>query len=927
MYYLTDTNLFYKYDTVMDCWMALQSPNIAALNVSTMRYSYHGGTRGRVIATSANTVTIPGLNAGSIIGKTIRITEGTGVGQERTILSATSPDIVEYGVVSTGAAASIQDLQTAASTKRWKINQWRGYQCRIVASTGQSQLRKIIYNDANTLFFNNPDLQGHEHWTNTGFSSITPYAVPAAGSHYYIEKVVATVSIDWKTVPDATSKFLIKTGAVWLMSGRTAANGVISVQYYSVAENTWFTKTCPGGMITAATAGLVGDLSLERCGESGGVFETGTCDNSSGSRTMVDLSKSWTRDQWVGFSIEVINSTTEERQESTVIGNTETTLYIDDTQWETTPTSNYTYTITGNRSNIWVTGHNSASIYKYLIDQDLWADSWHYDNGVSCNMSLRYGKQLPYSYTATMNTAAINSVASSPTNGGSGYKVGDISSINEATGGKVRVTAVSSTGVVTALELYACGTAGTYTTGIGKATTAVLPSSGGGTGLTVNITAVGRAARVTTATAHNLKVGDVVAAKGSSIAAWNTDLTVGYCDSVTAFDITNLPDINAPTVEALNSTALLVDASKNWTVNEHAGKIVHIYATSTSGIIPTSQTVKIQSNTARTLSFVSVITSAAVTGTSRYLIKDQRAFGSDFQDKISNRSNIGWAVSAGSSTTTLSTNNRVWIPNQWAGYKLRVLCGTGYDKGEVAITANDETTLSSAAWGFTPNGTTKYEIMDSFGIATGTLAATTLADSTKNWGINQWAGKPLRIVAGAQQTQEVIIASNTATTLTFATLAGATTATTCYSILGAPVRAIGHQIIWNSGQSGPDKGKYLYVPRGGTSTTVGNIVIDRYDINTNRWDYCLYLPPDGQQQTLGTYWAYDNHDIIYYHVGGRTYSINLSTKEVNGSGQIPYGHGTAIQGNRMEVLETIDGLKFLYIMRHAGSEFWRTLLI
>lgn len=40
----------------------------------------------------------------------------------------------------------------------------------------------------------------------------------------------------------------------------------------------------------------------------------------------------------------------------------------------------------------------------------------------------------------------------------------------------------------------------------------------------------------------------------------------------------------------------------------------------------------------------------------------------------------------------------------------------------------------------------------------------------------------------------------------------------------------------------------------------------------------------------------------------------------------PYGMSTAISGNRMEIIQTEDGLRYLYLMRHSGTEMWRTLL-
>jgi hypothetical protein len=58
--------------------------------------------------------------------------------------------------------------------------------------------------------------------------------------------------------------------------------------------------------------------------------------------------------------------------------------------------------------------------------------------------------------------------------------------------------------------------------------------------------------------------------------------------------------------------------------------------------------------------------------------------------------------------------------------------------------------------------------MDTFGLATVAGATTTLTDSTKNWTVNQWAGKRVRFTSGTGFGQESTIASNTATVLTFA---------------------------------------------------------------------------------------------------------------------------------------------------------------
>lgn len=917
IYYLTTTQ-FWRYDTVTDSWQQLQAPQTVALTATSLRYSTYGGLRGRVLAASSTSITIPAIAMYKCIGKTIRITEGTGAGQERVVSACGGETIVESGMASTAGANSITDNQTIP--KKWRINEWRGYSCRVVFGSGHSQTRKILYNDTNTLYFFHNDYQAFDSWSNTPFAPVAsgvPYIVPAASSHYYITKEVETVSVQWDTIPDATSKFMMKTGAVWACSGRTLANGAASMQYYSVAEDVWYQKTSPGGMMGYL---LTGDVSIERCGEIGGTMDSGDCD-ASAARTMVDATKTWTVDQWVGFSIITTKTSTGVKYRSTILGNSATTLYTDDT-WEATPDTSFTYIIQGNANNIWLAGNNYATLYKYLVEQDQWTDGWHYDEGVCNNLSARFGKQKPFHYVGTAIAAGVLTVHASPTAPGAGYKVGDI--VNVTTGGvgcKVRVTGIDASGGVTGVELYCAGISGTHTTGTGKATTLAIPAAGGNNALTVNVLTVGSTAQITTTTPHNLKAGDSVTLAGASVSGWNAAFTITCADTTTTFNIIP-PNTTAPSASASNAAGTLVDTTKNWTPGEFIGKRCIIY---TSGPIPTSQIGRISANTATTLTLA---VGTPVAATSRYVIADQKCFGGDKQQRNPAEDSIGW-VTTGGSTTVITDATKAWVPHQWVGYKLRVICGTGFDKGEIAITASTATTLTTAALGFTTDTSTKYEIMDSFGVATGTFGTVaTIIDSTKNWAVNQWAGKMIRFNAGVNQTVEVLIASNTATVITCGAIT-IPTATTMYSILGIPVRQIGIQLMWNFGQT-YNKGKYLYCSRGGTTTVLGTNTIDVYDITKNRWDFCMAMAPQSELLTIATQWCYDNKDRIYFSNAAVSSSrigyIDLITLEVIPSGQTPYAHGAGVQGNRMDIVETVDGLKYLYLMRQTGAEYWRTLI-
>jgi hypothetical protein len=208
--------------------------------------------------------------------------------------------------------------------------------------------------------------------------------------------------------------------------------------------------------------------------------------------------------------------------------------------------------------------------------------------------------------------------------------------------------------------------------------------------------------------------------------------------------------------------------------------------------------------------------------------------------------------------------------------------------------------------------------MASFGIAT-SGSTTTIVDTTKNWKVNQWVGKRVRITGGTNQSAEITVTSNTANTLTFAAT-GIMDASTQYTILGIPPRSTGMGLVFAYGNS---NGKYLWSFRGGATTN-----FDRYDITTDTWQYGNFISPQSELLTLGSMYAYDGVDRVYINVNvtNRICYFDLSTRQVVNSGTIPYGHSTAILGNRMEIVDTADGLKFLYVMRESGQEMFRTLL-
>jgi hypothetical protein len=492
---------------------------------------------------------------------------------------------------------------------------------------------------------------------------------------------------------------------------------------------------------------------------------------------------------------------------------------------------------------------------------------------------------------------------------GTNYVVGDLVTLSTTgTLATAYVTGVTTGGAVTSLQLANSGI--NYAAITSSATT-----GGSGTSLTLTVT-TGKSAVVTTATNHDFRHGESLTIAGcatdTSFNATFANIGVG---TQTTFSIAAPSATASPTAANSQSVTVLVDSSATWEVNEHTGKIVHIQ---TFGITPTIQSRRITSNTATTITVPTI--TAAVNGTSRYVIQEINCFGSMQTNKVLTKQRVGWATSGTATTLVDSTKN--WNINQWVNCKVRVVCGTGIGN-ESTITSNTATTLTVASWGVaTPDATTKYEILDAFGVVTTGGVSTTITDANKNWTTNILAGKRVRIVAGTGIGNEIAITSNTATVMTIAS-AVTTDTTSVYVIYEIAARGLGTNITWLYGIADTAKaGRWLISNRGGASNGY-----DIYDIPSNTWDISPVFTPQTVTLTTGSMFVYDGADTYFFtkDATGRVYSLDLQTFQVNGETTTPYAQGSAIIGSRMEIVTTADGLKYLYIMRHNGQEMWRTL--
>jgi hypothetical protein len=915
--YMLVSSLFWRYDTWTDTWLSLAPPITAPLLILALKYLPYEGYTGKVISATSTTVTVGALQGRKFNGVKMRIIAGTGAGQERTITTHADAVIADGGIPTTATALAITD-----TTKKWEINQWVGYTLKIVTGAGVTQRRKILYNSATVLTVSDPLYQQISPNEAIAFST-----APTTTSLYTIESNVLTVP-SWTTTPDTSSRYRILSGQIGCLS-TTAAAPFQTYQVYDIAHDIWITRSCQQGLLLAAGA-VANDISFHKLDEGeAGVNDSGTATvTGSSTRALGDTTKTWTVDQWANFELWTTGGTGNGQQRR-ILGNTASILYVDGAM--TQPDATTTYQIRPRNDLSVASGWALASLLGHDANSDQWTQGFHSDNGLANIMSVRLADNNAIACTATRAVTGITAIVAAPTAGGTNYLVGDVLTANQTgSGGLLVVTSTDSNGVVTGLKIQKAGTG--YGVASGQTTT-----GGSGTSCTFQITSVGTVGTITTAFSHNFHIGDSITFAGAVEAAWNGSYTVLGTSGLTVFDVVTTATATAAGATA-QSSSVIVDASKAWTIDEHKGKIVQLALT---GLTGTTLVRKIASNTATALTlYGSVLGAAAVEGTGRYIIHDADAFGRAVQDKNPVRTNTGWCTSS-VSATVLTDSTKTWRGNQWLGYKVKVISGTGFDKGEVVITSNTSNTLVvSGGYGFTPDATTKYIIQDTFGIIT-TITNTTNAvvtDSTKAWVTNQWTNFRIRINAGEGVGQEATITSNTATALTISgvfTVVPVINSST-YTILGVPARGTGHELTW-AANSTTKPAVYLYSPRGGATN-----VWDRLNLNTNTWDLTFVSGPDTETFTLGTMYAYDGKDRIYIQkdATGKLFYMDLTSYTMHGAGFVPYivgntGIGTAVNGNRMEIMQTTDGLKYIYVMKHTGAalsatgggtEFYKTLI-
>lgn len=887
IYYMISSTSFWRYDTWTDSYQQLSSPAVTLVTYSSMALADRHGVEGLVISATASTLEIPAYCAGTYTGYDVEIVSGTGAGQRRTITAVSNPIIYDSGIPAS-ISNTLGTMTITDTTKAWAFNQFVGYQVRIISGTGVGQVRRIISNTATVLTLGDSLVKQYEPWAIPGIYSPVPVTT---SSVYQIETSTATVDTAWAVTPTATSVFRICSGAIYLI---TNSSGTYGMQQYDILTDTWYIRTITSSSFPTNPT----DGAVKHTGDSYTIWEKGTATAGS-TTTLTDSSKNWTVNQFVGEYVRIFSGTGED-QVRLIASNTATVL-----TWVTVgtaPTTSSQYFIEGFDG-----GTATAGTVSSLTDS---TKTWTTDRWKNYGLRITGGTNKGKTLSIISNTATVLTTTpplAAALDATSTYSiVGEDASLYIGLGANTGFILHNVDDDIAALDhkLDSGAARQGYVQHGERRPIAVTSIVGGGV-----------TATVTTAISHNLKTGQVVTVGG---AITNTGLNqAGATITVTSATVFTYANATVGTATFTgHSTTTLTDSAKNWTVNQWAGYMVTMTTgnlTAANGAT-SAQCVQIASNTATTLTFV--LGTAPTNGVSRYIITRRHTPGAMF---------TGIATGAQSTSTLTDTNATATFTAYISGNTLTVTAvATGYlGIGSLLNTTGGVATGTT----ITDMGANTYG-----GVGTYTVSITQTVGSvgvpvgmaTTGWATNIFAGRRVKFIGGTGQGQEAIIASNTATVLTYAVQVTApVTLITSYAILQQTARGTGFDMIWNFGTTDiANQGKKIIIPRGGAVAG-----FDSLDIGSGRFEQ-LANSPQTETLTLGSMYTYDRVDRLYFTKDAtqRLYYFDLVNNRIHPAGIYPYIAGAAHIGNRMEIIVTEDNLKYLWLNRHSNAECYRQLL-
>lgn len=428
IYAINNTD-FWRYDTYSDSWSYINAGvPVGVTSTCTGTWKVDDGYHTYAISGSSSTITGAFLAGETVKGLKIKVINGLGAGQERTITDVSDPTTFDYLTVTnfTNAGAGVGSITD--SSKKWRINQWRNYQIRVYLGTSQQYfIRTILYNNNDTLFFADANWHAidthnaYNHGWDNGF--LTPST--SYGSRAVIESSVITLDSPLITPLDITSECVIKCGTLHYITN-TSAGSFFTHHWWEPLRGQWFSNHSQTGVIPSYLAGS--ELYIEGIDSSiVATYDSGSI-TSATTRSLTDNTKSWIPGQFNNYKIRNLTN----GQEHTIIRNTNNTITIG-RDWDVPMSASNLYDIVPDDDKYYMMGAANATLAQYSDESNSWSPSQVFDWGVANIAYVQYSSsgemKFPIStITRTGAVATVTTIANHP------FKDGDRIFISGALG-------------------------------------------------------------------------------------------------------------------------------------------------------------------------------------------------------------------------------------------------------------------------------------------------------------------------------------------------------------------------------------------------------------------------------------------------------------------------------------------------------------